>query len=79
MLVCNGYEVAKGNGLKYFKLALLEMNIPERHFGNIAKRHQLGIVDFRTAVINEEMDSEQLKLKILEAISKDEPLSDQEL
>lgn len=37
--------------------------------GNVGKELLGGII---TAVINGELDSEELKLKILEAISKDE-------
>ena len=72
MLLSNDYEAVKANHLKYFGLALQKIDVPEIHFGNIAKHYQLGIVIFRTTVINEEIDSEELKLKILEAISKDE-------
>ena len=65
-LVHNGYGVIKGNRLKSFKSVLLEMDVPEIYFGNIAKTPQLGIV--------EKMNSEPLKLKILETISKHELL-----
>jgi len=38
----------------------------------VRKTKVLGIFDFE-ACLNKEMDSEPLKLKILEAISRDEP------
>ena len=68
----NGYEVIEDNISKSLKLALLNIDVPEIHFGNIAKNHQLWIVDIQMSVLNEEMDSESLKLKILDAISASE-------
>lgn len=70
MLLFNGYLYCASQFLR-------EMENISYHVaaGNIGKE-LLGEIIF--AVINEEMDSESLKLKILEAISKGEPLSDQE-
>ncbi|MGO8879601.1 MAG: hypothetical protein ACLPVO_05520 [Desulfomonilaceae bacterium] len=113
-LVCNGYEVIKGNRLKLLKTAIKNSDVPEIYFGNITKSPQLAIFDFRAflnlamlmveserarllrdmenisyhvaagkikkellgeiieAFLNEEMDSEVLKLKILEAMTTPE-------
>ena len=71
MLLFNGYLYCVGQFLR-------EMENISYHVaaGNIDKE-LLGEVI--TAVINGDMDSEELKLKIFEAISKDEPLNDQRL
>jgi death-on-curing protein len=67
MLLLNGYLYCAGPFLR-------EMENISYHVaaGNIDKE-LLGEVI--TAVINGDMDSEELKLKILEAISKDEPIN----
>ena len=53
-------------------LYLSKMDVPETDFGNISKPPRLGIFDFKiiTAFLAEDMDSEELKLKIYHAISE---------
>ncbi|MCL2330205.1 MAG: DNA-binding protein [Phycisphaerae bacterium] len=46
-LVQNGYEVLKGNRLQTLKLAIVDLDVHEVNFVNIAKAPQLGIFDFR--------------------------------
>ncbi|MGO8822311.1 MAG: DNA-binding protein [Desulfomonilaceae bacterium] len=46
-LVCNGYEVIKGNRLRLLKIAIKTSDVPEIIFGNISKSPQLAIFDFR--------------------------------
>jgi len=66
MLLLNGYLYCSSQFIR-------EMENISYHVaaGNIGKELLGEII---TAVINEEMDSEPLKLKILEAISQDEPI-----
>jgi death-on-curing protein len=67
MLLFNGYLYCAGQFLR-------EMENISYHVaaGNISKELLGEII---SAVINGEMDSEELKLKILEAISKDEGMA----
>lgn len=71
MLLFNGYLYCASQFLR-------EMENISYHVaaGNIDKELLGEII---SAVINGEMDSESLKLKILEAISKDEPFDEQKL
>jgi len=62
--------------LKTLKKLIPTMDVPETDFGNIAKSPESGIFSFRallqdiiTAFLNDDMDSEELKLKIFHAVS----------
>lgn len=66
MLLFNGYLYCAGQFLRAMENISYHVAA-----GSIGKELLGEIID---AVVNEEMDSEPLKLKILDAISKDEPL-----
>lgn len=64
-LARNGYEVLKGNRLKYLKNAIRGLDVPETAFGNIAKTPQLGIFDFRAFLNLAMLVSESERAKLL--------------